>query len=303
MNSAERERDLSVFKQTFTALITPFKSGKVDFKSLERLIHFQSKNGISGFVINGTTGESPTLKLDEVSQIFSFIKKTFPSFKLILGTGSNSTEQTVQASIAAEKLGADACLVVVPYYNKPPQRGLVEHFKKVSESLNEMPLFLYNVPGRTITSLELDAVKELSQAPGIIGIKEASGNIKFSSQIHEACGNDFVLLSGDDGTYADFLSEGRGHGVISVASHILPQEFVEILYLSKQGKHKEAKQILIRYKRLIELLFCEANPIPVKRALCLMGIIESAECRLPLVELSPQWTDKLNQEMKAVGLI
>lgn len=297
------ESDAAVFKQTFTALVTPFKQGEIDFKSLERLIHFQSKNGIKGFVINGTTAESPTLSEKEVAQIFSFVKKSFPEFKLIVGTGSNSTEKTIEASRLAEKWGADACLVVVPYYNKPPQRGLVEHFKKVSEALERIPVLLYNVPGRTITSLELSSIQELSKDSGIIGIKEASGNIEFAQQIHDSCGDQFALLSGDDGTYVDFLKTGGGHGVISVASHILPQEFVEMLYLVKSNKAEAAKQILIKNKALIDLLFCEANPIPVKKALQLMGIIESAECRLPLVELSPTWTEKLSQEMKRAGLL
>ena len=303
MTKAGLAIDAEIFKQTFTALITPFKSGKIDFKSLERLIHFQSKNGISGFVINGTTAESPTLSKEEVSQIFSLVKKTFPNFKLIVGTGSNSTQETVESSLFAENLGADACLVVVPYYNKPPQRGLIQHFRSIAEALKKTPILLYNVPGRTVTSLDLSTIKELSEVPGIIGIKEASGNIEFAKQIHGACGEGFALLSGDDGTYVEFLAEGRGQGVISVASHIIPQEFIEILYLCQNNKTQEAKQILVKYKNLIDLLFCEANPIPVKKALFLMGIIESAECRLPLVELSAEWTEKLSQEMKRVGLI
>ncbi len=173
------------FKGVFTALITPFKNGKVDFHSLENLINYQIKNQITGFVVNGTTAESPALKESEVVEIFKFIKsKTDKQMPLIMGTGSNDTETTIKKSKEAEALGADAVLVVVPYYNKPPQRGLLEHYIKVADSVN-IPVILYNVPSRTITSLELATIKKLSEHPNIIGIKEASGNIQFLKDIKE----------------------------------------------------------------------------------------------------------------------
>jgi 4-hydroxy-tetrahydrodipicolinate synthase len=175
----------------------------------------------------------------------------------------------------------------VPYYNKPPQRGLFEHFKAVADAVN-IPTILYNVPSRTITALEIETIKKLSEHPKIIGIKEASGNIQLAHQIRQTCGEEFLLLSGDDGSYEAFVSAG-GDGVISVASHIIP------------GPMKKIN--LAGYKELIDLLFIEANPIPVKMALYLMGIIKSPELRLPLVSLSEQGSDKLKSEMKKRGLI
>lgn len=276
------------FKGVFTALITPFKKQKIDFKSLEKLVEFQLKNGVDGFVVNGTTAESPTLFKEEVKDIFDLIKSKCPKeFPLILGSGSNSTQHSILLSQDCEKWGADALLLVVPYYNKPPQRGLIQHFKAISESVN-IPSILYNVPGRTITFLELETVKELSTNSKIIGIKEASGNINFAEELRLGCGKDFVLLSGDDLTYDDFMKVG-GDGCISVASHIIPKSI-------KNQKIKENKV-------LIETLFCEANPIPVKKALQLMNIIESAEMRLPLVELHESKTHKLKICLEESGLL
>lgn len=276
------------FKGVITALITPFSNDKIDFDSLEKLVYFQLENKIDGFVINGTTAESPTLTKSERDEIFKFVRKIVPdSIPLIIGTGSNSTQETCRSAKEAEDLGADAQLVVVPYYNKPPQRGLFNHFMKVAESTS-IPTILYNVPSRTITALEIDTIKKLSEHPLIIGIKEASGNIFFSQEIRKHCGESFVILSGDDGTYEEFKKSG-GDGVISVASHIIPNEM----------KIGDLKSKL----KLIDLLFKEANPIPVKKALHFMNIIKSAECRLPLVELSNGIAKELEMEMKAQGVL
>ncbi len=284
------------FKTTISALITPFQSGRIDFSSLESLVKQQLKGGVGGFVINGTTAESPTLEWSEVVQIFKAVKALVgPQFPLIVGTGSNCTKKTIEMSKNAESLGADAVLVVVPYYNKPPQRGMVAHFESVADSV-KIPVILYNVPSRTISGLSLASIEKLAKHKNIIGIKEASGNIDFAKEIISACGNDFLMLSGDDGTYPDFLQAG-GHGVISVASHIIPEAFVEL--------HKDSKESTPykRYLRLINLLFAEANPIPVKKALQLMGIIGSAELRLPLCELEENLTRDLALELENVGLL
>lgn len=282
-------------KTTLTALITPFKNNKIDFESLNKLIQQQVHGGVGGFVINGTTGESPNLEWAEVAEVYQYVRaKVGAHFPLIVGTGSNSTRKTIEMSQKAEALGADALLVVVPYYNKPPQRGLVAHFEAVANAVNK-PIILYNVPSRTITALTVDSIKTLSKHKNIIGIKEASGNIEFAKQIISACGPDFLMLSGDDGTYDDFLVAG-GHGVISVASHIIPTAFKQLL--DKNGNDPQYKN----YLPLINLLFCEANPIPVKMALKQMGLIESAELRLPLCELEEANTLKLKQEMTKVGV-
>ena len=192
----------SSFGGVITALITPFKDAKVDYRSLERLVQKQIQDGVSGFVVNGTTAESPTLHKSEVAEIFSQVKKLVPkNFPLIVGSGSNSTEKSIADSKEAEKMGADALLLVVPYYNKPQQRGLFEHFKAVASSVS-IPSILYNVPGRTVTSLELETIRKLAEHPQIVGIKEASGKVEFAGQIRRQCGEAFVLLSGDDGSGA-----------------------------------------------------------------------------------------------------
>lgn len=289
-------------KGVFTALVTPFENGKVDFSSLEKLVDFQIQNSVDGFVVNGTTAESPTLSKQEVKEIFNFIRKQVGSdVPLILGTGSNSTEHTIENTKWAEQIGADAALVVVPYYNKPPQRGLYSHFKAVAESAN-LPVLLYNVPGRTITALELSTITELSKIKNIVGIKEASGKVDFDKEIANACGDNFILLSGDDGTYADFLAAG-GHGVISVATHILPKQFKDWTVFAREGKSEMGIKQIETFRRMIDLLFIEANPIPVKMALHKMGILKSAECRLPLATLLPEHTETLTAEMKKVGLL
>ncbi|MGZ3773729.1 MAG: 4-hydroxy-tetrahydrodipicolinate synthase [Pseudobdellovibrionaceae bacterium] len=290
------------FRGTFTALVTPFKNDKVDFASLDRLLKHQLDNGIDGFVVNGTTAESPTLDSNEVAEIFKHVKNFCgEATPLIVGTGSNCTAKTIEDSKKAQDMGADAILVVVPYYNKPPQRGLFEHFKSVASSV-KIPTVLYNVPGRTITSLASETIQNLSKVSGVIGIKEASGKIDFAQEIIKACGKDFIFLSGDDGSYVEFLGVG-GHGVISVASHVIPAQMVQWKKWVADNQIEKARVDIKKYMNLINLLFVEANPIPVKKALQLMGVIESAELRLPLVELSPEHTENLKMEMKKVGLL
>lgn len=290
------------FKGTFTAIVTPFLNGAVDKNSFETLLRQQLDAGVDGFVINGTTAESPVLDERERAEIFQ-IARSFTGGKsvLIMGTGSNSTADSIENSQKAEKLGADGILVVVPYYNKPPQRGLYQHFKSVAESVS-IPTILYNVPGRTITSLQPETIASLSKVRGVHGIKEASGKIDFASEIIAACGKDFVMLSGDDGTYVEFLAAG-GHGVISVASHIIPKQMVQWKKWSQSGEISKAREDIKKYQRLIDLLFVEANPIPVKMALHFMGLLQSAELRLPLVEMDAQLAQDLRLEMQKVGVL
>lgn len=289
------------FKTTFTALATPFLNGKVDFQSLENLVDFQLKNGVKDFVVNGTTGESPTVSFEEMREIFSLVRQKTPQGVLVFGTGSNSTIKTVEDSLKAQKMGADGVLVVVPYYNKPTQHGLFLHFKTVAESI-QIPVILYNVPGRTITSMSVETTGKLSQIQNIAGMKEASGQMSLDEDMIRQSQKDFVFLSGDDGTYADFLKIG-GHGVISVASHILPQAFVQITQYGHQNNHAAAKEQINKYSKLMQQLSVEANPIPVKMALHWMGIFKSPECRLPLTTLSEGLHEALKSEMKKQGLL
>lgn len=271
----------------WTALVTPFKDGVVDEASLQKLFRQQTENGIKGFVINGTTGESPVLSREERERIFH-LARAHTRVPLMMGTGTNDTAETIRRTQEAQALGADAALVVVPYYNKPPQRGLFEHFRAVAASTT-LPVFLYNVPGRTVAGLSLETIAELAKIGNIAGLKEATGDVEFAARIRAACPEDFILLSGDDGTYEGFLKAG-GHGVISVASHVIPSEFV-------------AAKNLSRYSKLIDLLFCEANPIPVKKALQLMGVIATAEMRLPLVEMDAAKARELENEMRVLGVL
>lgn len=290
------------FKKVFTAIVTPFKKDKIDFDSLEKLIQFQLQNGIEGFVVNGTTAESPNLEIEEVYELFKFVKlKAGKNIPLIVGTGSNSTKKTVELSIKAEEWGADGLLVVVPYYNKPPQQGLYAHFETVANSV-KTPIILYNVPGRTITSLEPPTLARLSRIKNIVGIKEATGNIELFRAMKAVTPESFIYLSGDDGTYADFLKAG-GHGVISVVTHVVPKEFMKITNFSRDQKWMEAANEQIVLKNLIDLLFIEANPIPVKKALQIMGIIESDELRLPLVTMTVENSQKLASELTKRGLV
>lgn len=290
------------FKGTFTALVTPFKNDKIDYTSLDRLLKQQLDAGVDGFVVNGTTAESPTLSASEVANLFSHVRSFCGDhIPLIVGTGSNSTSKTIEDSKKAQDMGADAILVVVPYYNKPPQRGLFEHFKATATAVR-IPTILYNVPGRTITSLATETIRDLSKVPGVIGIKEASGKVDFAKEILAACGNNFVMLSGDDGTYVEFLGVG-GHGVISVATHVIPAQMVQWKKWVLEGQIEKARADISKYMDLINLLFVESSPIPVKKALALMGILDSASLRLPLVELSPENTEKLKAEMRKVGIL
>lgn len=288
-------------KGVFTAIITPMKQGRIDFVSLEKLIKAQLAGKIDGFVVNGTTGENPTLVDEEIKELYHFVRKHAPQSTVIVGGGSNSTAQALHLTKLAENLGADAVLSVVPYYNKPPQRGIIQHFRHIADQVN-VPILLYNVPGRTITSMDVSTIVELSQHKNIVGIKEASGNITVAKELRQKCPSDFVLLSGDDGTYAEFLEAG-GNGVISVASHLIPHEFHNWTESAKKGQMVPAREGIAKYKTLIDTLFCEANPIPVKKAVQIMGLIESAELRLPLVELGPELTEKLKIEMKKAGVL
>lgn len=277
-----------LFSGTLTALVTPLVNNKIDYDSLENLIFEQKKNGVQGFVVCGTTGESTSLSKTEKTELFNFVKNLkLKDTPLVFGCGGNNTDEIIFDLKQKEFQYCDAILSVVPYYNKPPQRGLVQHFTKIAAN-SPKPIILYNVPSRTVTSMDLETIKKLSENSNIIGIKEASGNINFANQISKSCHDGFVLLSGDDASYEEFLEAG-GHGVISVASHILPKSFSE-------------KKIL-KYKNLIDALFVESNPIPVKFALYLMNKIKSPELRLPLMTLDEKLQAKLKLELQTAGLI
>ena len=282
----------SKFKGVFSALLTPFAAGKVDFLSLEKHLDYQIKNGITGFVVNGTTAESPTLNWAEVEQIYHCVKNKAGSMPVIVGVGSNSTEETVEKTKKANQLGADAVLVVVPYYNKPPQRGLVQHFNAVANA-SSTPVILYNVPGRTITALSVESVLELSKNKNIIGIKEASGDLIYVEKLKKVLPQNFIMLSGDDSTYLPFLSLG-GHGIISVMSNVITKECVR--WTNDPEKYSGEFD---QYLKFINGIYIETNPIVPKWMLHKMGLFKTAQMRLPLVELDQALqhsTEKLLRE-------
>ncbi|MFK8138900.1 MAG: 4-hydroxy-tetrahydrodipicolinate synthase [Bdellovibrionales bacterium] len=282
-----------------TALITPFKNGEVDFESLNSLIRAQVDQGIKALVINGTTAESPTLDWSEVEKIFNQVRQLFPDLVLILGTGSNSTKKAVELTRKAKDLGADAALSVVPYYNKPTQEGMEAHFTEIAKSA-DIPILLYNVPGRTVASLNLETVIKLSKIKNIVGIKEASGDPVLCKNIKESTEN-FVVLSGDDDTYLQSALLGAD-GVISVISHILPKQFIDWTGRAVSGD----ESILTEYKKaasLCDLLFKEPNPTPTKACLKMMGLISSDELRLPLMSCSEALANELSKELKSLEVI
>ncbi len=288
------------FEGVWTALITPFYRGEVDLQSLKELLQFQLENGVEGFVVNGTTGECPTLTKEEKRKILQFvISEVAGEVPVMFGSGTNSTAETVELSRSAVDWGAKSLLVVVPYYNKPPQRGLIGHFTTVANSVS-VPLFLYNVPSRTVVTLNFESIQALSRVTNISGIKEATGDVKFGKKIKEYCGENFHVFSGDDASCVELAYNGSD-GVISVLSHVIPQELVE-LHQRAREKDKSAVEEFRAFDKLTNLLFSEANPIPVKWAMKAMGIIRSDEVRLPLVPLLEDVAAELKREMGRLGI-
>ncbi len=284
----------SKFKGVFSALLTPFDGGKVDHASIEKHVQYQIRNGITGFVVNGTTAESPTLLWSEVEQIFKTVKSISGDRPLIVGVGSNSTAKTIENAKKAAALGADALLVVVPYYNKPPQRGLVAHFNAVANA-TEVPVILYNVPGRTITALTVESVVELAKNKKIIGIKEASGDMAYVEKLHKNVPAEFIKLSGDDATYIEFLKR-KGDGIISVMSNVITKQCMQ------WTKNLDTADFNSHLK-FINGIYAEANPIVPKWMLYKMGLFKTAEMRLPLVDLDPALHDPTQALLKEFSLI
>lgn len=291
----------NLFQGTYTALVTPFENGKVDFESLKTLVLQQIENGIDGFVVNGTTGESPTLKSAEVEEILNLVRSLTPMGKqIILGVGTNDTETTIEWVKKANQWRVDGALAVVPYYNKPPQRGLVKHFESVANQ-SKIPVILYNVPGRTIQSLSIESIEKLSRHEMIKGIKESTGDLKLLSQIKDVVPHDFSLLSGDDETSIDFCLQG-GDGLIGVVTHLIPKQMTQLVSQAREGA-ESAREEFRKYTSVIESIYTEANPIPVKMALHLMGVLKTPELRPPLVELSSDYKERLDKCLRALNLI
>ena len=289
-------------KGVITALVTPFQRGEVDYASYRKLIRAQLDQGVEGFVINGTTGESPCLNFNETEKLFEVAKhEVGGAVPLIIGTGSNSTRKTVEFTRAANAWGPDAVLVVVPYYNRPPQRGLVAHFTEVARA-STAPLLLYNVPSRTVTQLEPDTVIALSTVENIAGLKDATGDLAILEQIKAGVPADFTLLSGDDGTCVDFAARG-GAGVIAVASHVIGREMRRAIDDARAGDAGAAVGYRNKFAPLLKALYLEPNPIAVKMALHWMGLIASPELRAPLVPLDERHHEELRACLRNLAKI
>jgi 4-hydroxy-tetrahydrodipicolinate synthase len=290
-----------MFKGSFVAIVTPFKDGKIDERAYADLIEFQIEEGTNGIVPCGTTGESATLSHQEHERVIELtveiVNKRIP---VIAGTGSNSTSEAIMLTRHAKDAGADASLLITPYYNKPTQEGLYRHFKTIAESV-DMPQFLYNVPGRTGVNMLPETVERLSKLKNIIGIKEATGDLKQVSDVIGCCGDNFITLSGDDFTTFPLLAVG-GHGVISVTANIAPHDVAIMCKEFFKGNIKKAKEMHYKLQSLNEAMFYETNPIPVKTALSLMGKV-SGEMRLPLCPLSEKNLERLKGVMKGYDLI
>jgi len=285
-----------------TALVTPFEKGEIDFASLKRLIKMQLDQGIQGFVVNGTTAESPALSKAEVRQLFDFVKSEVAGqVPLIVGTGSNSTAGTAEFTREAGGWKPDAVLVVVPYYNKPPQRGLLAHFREAAKA-SPVPVILYNVPSRTVAGFEPETIVELSRDEKIVGIKEATGNMELLGRIQAQAAREFILLSGDDGSCVEFCARG-GHGVISVSSHIIGQDMLRFIQRAQDKDQNSASEYQSKYADFMKWLYIEANPIPVKMALHWMGVLSSPELRLPLVALDEKFHKEFKECLKKLALL
>jgi len=290
-----------MFKGSIVAIVTPFKDGKVDEESYRQLIEFQIENGTSAIVPCGTTGESATLDVKEHARVIDIaveaVNKRVP---VIAGTGGNSTSEAIELTEHAKEVGADASLQVTPYYNKPTQEGLYQHFKAIAKAV-PLPQVLYNVPGRTSVNMLPETVTRLAELPEVVAIKEASGNIGQMSDIVRLAGDKITLLSGDDNLTLPVLSIG-GAGVVSVAANIVPRDTADLVKAWEEGRIDEAKGLFYKLLPLCQAMFFETNPIPVKTSLGLMGKIQD-EMRLPLYRMAPANLEKLKKALSEYGLI
>ena len=289
------------FQGSITALITPFKNGKVDTKAFRKLVEWQIDRGTHGLVPCGTTGESPTLTHDEHREVVELcIEAASGRVPVIAGTGSNSTAEAVELTSHAKSAGADGVLVVTPYYNKPTQEGLYLHYKAINDC-TDIPILIYNIPGRSVVDMTVDTMARLFKLKNIVGVKDATANMARVSQQRAALGNDFVQLSGEDATALGFMAHG-GQGCISVTANVAPALCSEFQLACLGGNFKRALEIQDRLMPLHDALFVESNPGPVKYAASKLGLCDG-ETRLPLAPLAPASKKKVDEAIAAVGLV
>lgn len=287
---------------SMVALVTPMlDNGEIDWDGLDKLIEWHRQEGCNAIVAVGTTGESATLTVDEHCQVIKrVVEQAQGAIPVVAGTGGNATREAIELSQAAKRSGADACLSVTPYYNKPTQEGLYLHYKAIAEAV-DIPQILYNVPGRTACDMEAETVARLATVPGIIGIKEATGDIERGKQIKALCPDDFYLWSGDDATFLELMKIGA-KGNISVTANIAPKTMYEVCQLALKGQWLEAEQLNQTIAHLHQDLFMESNPIPVKWALHEMGKV-SQGIRLPLTSLAESKREQLKTSLRTAGIL
>ncbi|MEE4242746.1 MAG: 4-hydroxy-tetrahydrodipicolinate synthase [Desulfopila sp.] len=290
------------YRGAFTAIVTPFRDGQVDEQSFIDLIEFQIAAGINGIVPCGTTGESATLGFDEHKRVVELTVKTVAGrVPVIAGTGANNTLEAIEFTESAKESGADAVLSVAPYYNKPSQQGIYEHFKAIAKAV-DIPVFLYNVPGRTVVNILPETVAKLSEIENIIGIKEACGSLEQISDVIRFCPDDFIVLSGDDFTAMPTVFIG-GHGVISVVSNLDPKGMVELIDAALGGNVATACMQHYRLFPLMKLMFKNPSPAPAKKGLELMKKIKDGSPRLPITPADDETTALLRQTMRSLGML
>ena len=288
-----------VFTGSCTAIVTPFHNGVIDFDKMAEFIDFQYEGGTSALVVCGTTGESATQTIEEHEQLIDFsVKHNAGRMKIIAGIGSNDTNTAYELAVAAKASGADATLMVTPYYNKTSQRGLVQHFTYVADRV-DLPMILYNVPSRTAIGITAETYAILAKHPNINGVKEAAGDFSLISRTIKLCGDDLNIWSGNDDNTLPMMAMGA-KGVISVFTNILPRPMADLCKACLDGDFTTAREIHNKYSNLFHDLFIETNPIPVKTAMNLMGM-DAGELRLPLWEMAPANVEKLRASLLAVG--
>jgi 4-hydroxy-tetrahydrodipicolinate synthase len=290
-----------LFYGSLVALVTPFDgNNRVDYASLKRLIDFHVEQGSNGLVIAGTSGESPTLQRSEhIELIGRSVEIAGGRIPIVAGTGSNSTSQSIELSNAVADPRIAAYMAVVPYYNKPTQEGIFQHYTAIADAIDK-PLLMYNVPGRTVADMLPETIGRLSKHPNIFGVKEATGNLERLRQIQEQVDDEFMLYSGDDFTLCPFIQQG-GHGVVTVSGNVVPAQVARLCKLASAGKAEEAKALDDSLQPLNKALFVESNPIPVKWAVSQMGLI-APHIRLPLTPFSERYHDQMRSAMRMAGV-
>jgi 4-hydroxy-tetrahydrodipicolinate synthase len=290
------------FQGSLVAMVTPFHDGRVDESKLRELVEFHVAHGTDGLVPCGTTGESPTLTHEEHKRVVeTVIQQARGRIPVVAGTGSNSTAEAIELTQHAARAGAAGALLVTPYYNKPTQQGLYAHFRAIAQAVPDLPLIVYNIQGRTAVNVETETMARLAEIPNIVGVKEASGSLDQMTAVILACGPDFTVLSGDDNLTLPLMSVG-GRGVISVVGNFLAREVADVTHAALEGDWKRARDLHLKLYPVCKAMFIETNPIPVKEAMAMLGMIR-AEWRLPMCPMSPANREKLRQALVQAGVL